>query len=242
MPNEILKSTVSYEFDGREFAGLLFSANQAERRPGVLIVHTWLGIDPSIQKRAQRVAELGYNAFVVDLFGPGVLPKSPHDSMQAILPFINNRQYFRDGLKAGLDAFVKLPQVDSSQIAAIGYCFGGCGVLEMARAGFDLKGVVSLHGELNTTLPAQKNTIKGRVLVLHGDADVVVKSDTVTDFMNEMRNSQAGWEFTSYSGAKHSFTGEGVAGKNTPEAGLDETAESRSWASMSDFLSNILVT
>ncbi len=240
MASRITKSILSYNFQGKSYEGQLFSQEATGRLPGVFIVHTWLGIDQSIQKRAERVSELGYAVFIVDLFGPGVLPHPPVDSMQAILPFIQDRQHFRNALTAGLDAFRTSPLVDSSKVAAIGYCFGGCGVLEMARAGLDLRGVVSLHGELNTTLPAKKGEIKARVLVLHGDADIVVKQDTVSGFLDEMRACEADWEFTYYSGAKHSFTGEGALGKSTPEAGLNDIAETRSWSSMIAFLNSVL--
>ncbi|MBX9722407.1 MAG: dienelactone hydrolase family protein [Candidatus Obscuribacterales bacterium] len=242
MSNEISRSTLSYQFQGKNYEGQLFANEAAGRLPGVFIVHTWLGIDQSILKRAERVAELGYAAYVVDLFGPGVLPQPPVDSMQAILPFIKDRQHFRNALGAGLDAFRTSSLVNGSKIAAIGYCFGGCGVLEMARAGLVLEGVVSLHGELNTTLPAKSGDVKARVLVLHGDADIVVKQESVAEFLDEMRACEADWEFTSYSSAKHSFTGEGAAGKSTPEAGINDLAEARSWASMSTFLNSVLNT
>lgn len=239
-PDTVLSTrNVDYTFENKLFSGYLCTPDNKRKLPGVFIVHTWLGLDNSIKARAERIASLGYAAFVVDLFGPGVLPKPPHESLDAIKPFIEDRKHFRKALSAGLESFKSMPDC-SDKIAAIGYCFGGCAVLEMARDGQPVTGVVSLHGELNTTLPAKANEVAAKVLVMHGDADIVVKPETIPAFLEEMRNAGADWEFIVYSGAKHSFTGEGAMGKSTPEAGLNEHAERRSWNRMAEFLSEVL--
>ncbi len=201
----------------------------------MLLVHTWLGLDEGVKHRTERVAELGYAAFALDIFGPNVHPTPPVESAAVIKPFVENRQLFRQRLEAGLKVLQKQPECDASRVAAIGYCFGGCGVLEMARAGFTLKGVVSLHGELATPLPAKPGNIKPKILVLHGDADPRVSQDQVTHFLDEMRQAGSNWEFTAYSGAKHSFTGEGIGGKDGSGSSVQSASGSALLASYDEF-------
>ena len=234
--------TIAYLDEAQPLEGYFVPPHEREQAPGVLLVHTWLGLDEGVKRRAERVAELGYTAFALDVFGPKVHPTPPVESAAVIKPFIENRQLFRQRLEAGLKVLQKQPECDASKVAAIGYCFGGCGVLEMARAGFALKGVVSLHGELATPLPAQPSNIKPKILVLHGDADPRVSQDQVIHFLNEMRQAGSNWEFTAYSGAKHSFTGEGIGGKDDPAAAFNPQAEARSWRAMANFLEEVFQT
>ncbi|MBY0402560.1 MAG: dienelactone hydrolase family protein [Cyanobacteria bacterium] len=210
-----------------------------ENAPGILIIHTWLGITESIQQRAQRISQMGYAAFALDLFGPGVLPLPPQKPQEVIRPFYADRHFFRQRLKQGLKILSNQPECQSQNLAAIGYCFGGCAALELARSGEDLKGAVSFHGELDTPLPAKPGEVKAKILVLHGDADPVVPFERVVEFREEMKQAQTQWEMDIYSQAKHSFTGEGAVGNNTPGAGLDPTAEARSWVRMSQFFEEI---
>lgn len=206
----------------------------------MLIVHAWLGITDSIKDRAQRIAAAGYSAFAADVFGAPVvdLDAGPRP---VVSPFRADRRYFRQRIRAGLEALQAQQECDPDSVAAIGYCFGGNAVLEIARDGAPLRGVVSFHGELDTPLPAQRGDIRGKVLVLTGDNDPVVPFDSVSSFRDEMRSAQADYEIDIYSGARHSFTGEGSLGaERTPEAVLNPQADARSWNRMMAFFAEVL--
>lgn len=159
--------------------------------------------------------------------------------MTVVGPFLDDRLRFRRRLSAGLKAFQQRPECNADRIAAIGYCIGGCGVLELARAAAPLRGVVSLHGILTTPMAAQPKTVVPKILVLHGDADPVVPIESVIAFREEMRLAQANWQINIYADAKHSFTGEAVAGNRTPEAGLHPQTDERSWQTTVEFLREV---
>jgi dienelactone hydrolase len=234
------RTRISYRDGDQTLEGYLVSSAGARNVPTVLVVPTWLNIEDSICRRADRLAEEGYAVFVLDLFGSGVRPAPPQMPMSVVAPFLDDRERFRRRLFAGLEAFQLRPQCANGNLAAIGYCLGGCGVLELARAGAPLKGFVSLHGILSAPIRAEPNRIAGKILVLHGDADPVVPTSQVTAFMEEMRAAGANWEIDIYSDAKHSFTGEGVSNGPGPEAGFHEQSEDRSWRAMLRFLKEVL--
>jgi len=230
---------VSYFEEQLPLEGYLATPDLGRNLPGVLIVPSWLNVNESICRRADRLAGLGYAAFVADLFGAGVRPGPPQSPMTVVGPFLEDRLRFRRRLSAGLRAFQERPECNADRVAAIGYCVGGCGVLELARAGAPLRGVVSLHGILSAPVLAQRNAIVSKVLVLHGDADPVMPAESAIDFQKEMRLAHANWQINIYSDAKHSFTGEGVAGDRTPEAGLHPQTEARSWQTTVEFLREV---
>lgn len=232
--------TIAYADGTQALSGYFAPPQNRTRAPGVLIAPTWLGITESIHQRAERIAAMGYAALALDVFGAGVHPAPPLKPQAVVHPFMSDRLMFRRRLKAGLEVLQQQPECESSRIAAIGYCFGGCAVLELARSGAPLRGVVSFHGELDSPIPAQPGAIQGKILVLHGDADPVVPFEKVIQFRDEMRSSDTNWEIDIYSGAKHSFTGEGAVGNITPEAGLNPQAEARSWQTMLNFFEEVL--
>jgi dienelactone hydrolase len=231
---------ISYLDELQPLEGYLAAPDSARDLPGVLVVPSWLNVNESICRRADRLAELGYAAFVTDLFGSGIRPAPPESPMTVVRPFLNDRLRFRRRLWAGLRAFQQRPECNADRVAAIGYCIGGCGVLELARAGGPLCGVVSLHGILTTPMGAQPKTVLPKILVLHGDADLVAPLESVVGFREEMSLARANWQINIYSDAKHSFTGEGAAGDSTPEAGLHRQTESRSWQTTIDFLREVI--
>lgn len=231
---------VSYLDEQQHLEGYLAAPHAARGLPGVLVLPSWLNISDSICRRADRFAEIGYAAFVADLFGAGVRPGPPLSPMTVVGRFLEDRLLFRRRLLAGLGAFQQRPECNAERIAAIGYCIGGCGVLELARTGAALRGVVSLHGILSAPIPAQLNAVLSKILVLHGDADPVVPAESVINFQSEMRLARANWQINTFSDAKHSFTGEGVAGERTPEAGLHPQTEARSWQTTLQFLREVL--
>ena len=231
---------ISYRDGDQPLEGYLAAPPSAKSLPGVVLAPAWLNVNESMCRRAERLAELGYAAFVLDTFGAGVRPGPPQHPLDVVAPFVTNRLRLRQRLFAGVRAFQLQPECNSEKIAGIGYCLGGCGVLELARAGAPLRGVVSLHGLLSSPLPAEPGAIKAKILILHGDADPVVPFESLIAFREEMRRAGANWQLNLYSDAKHSFSGEGaIPGKN-PEAVLHPQTEARSWEATVEFLEEVL--
>lgn len=231
---------VSYRDGDQPLEGYLASPPLAKDLPGVLLAPAWFNVNESMCRRAERLAALGYAAFVLDVFGAGVRPGPPQHPRDVVLPFMTDRLMFRRRLSAGLRALQLQPECAGEEVAAVGYCIGGCGVLELARAGAPLRGVVSLHGLLDSPLPAQPGEIKAKVLVLHGDADPLVPFETVSAFREEMRRAGADWQINLYSDAKHSFSGEGAIPGKTPEAVHHPRTDARSWQATVEFLKEVL--
>lgn len=233
-----MSRVVDYTHEDRALSGYFAPGVGDGPRPGILIVHAWLGITDSIRDRADRIAAAGYSAFACDIFGRAVDIDGGPKPM--IKPFLDDRRLFLDRLHAGLDALVAQPGVDVGKLAAIGYCFGGRAVLELARDKAPLAGVVSFHGELDTPQKAQLGDIQGKMLVLTGDDDPLVPFEKIAMFRDEMRAAGVDFEIDIYSGAKHSFTGEGSLGpEKTPEAVLNPQAEARSWRAMMAFFDEL---
>ncbi len=207
-----------------------------EKRPGVAVVHEWRGHGPYARKRAEMLARMGYTAFAVDMYGKGVFAKDHEEAGKLAGVFFKDRELMRTRLAAGIDVLKAQPDVDATRLAAIGYCFGGTSVLEQARAGADLKGVVSFHGNLSAPRPAEAGKVKAKVLVCHGADDSFVPAEQVAAFQAEMKAAGADLTFVAFGGAVHSFT--------VPEAGNDpskgmayhEKADKRSWEMTRDFL------
>lgn len=231
---------IDYKDEGQALRGYLAPAQNTAttQAPGVLIFHAWLGVNDSIQGRADRIAQRGYTAFAADIFGkPTVIEQGPRAMVN---PFMKDRKLMRRRAQAGLTTLRSQSECDASRVVAIGYCFGGCVALELARDSADILGVVSFHGELDTSFEARPGDIKGKLLVLTGDDDPVIPFTRVSSFRDEMRDAKANFEIDIYSGAKHSFTGEGSLGaEKTPEAVLNPQAEARSWQSMLNLFSEL---
>lgn len=212
----------------------------AGKRPGVLVVHEWWGMNDYVKRRAEQLARLGYVAFALDMYGKGTSTADPKEAGRLSGIFRNDRPFGRARAAAGLNVLKNRPQVDPARIAAIGYCFGGTVVLEMARGGADLKGVVSFHGGLATPNPADAKNIKGRVLVLHGADDTFESPAEIAAFQEEMRQAGVDWEMNYYGGAVHSFTNPDAGKAGIKGVAYNETADRRSWQAMRDFFNEIL--
>ncbi len=209
------------------------------KRPGVVVVHEWWGLNDYIKGRAEALAKLGYVAFAVDIYGRGIRAKTAEEAGKLAGIYRSDRKLLRARANAGLEVLKKLEQTDTKKIAAIGYCFGGGTVLEMARGGADISGVVSFHGNLDNPNPADAKNIKTDVLVLHGAEDPYVTPEQVKTFWDEMRKTDARWQINIYSGAVHSFTNPDSGNDKSKGVAYNETAAVRSWDAMRMFFAEI---
>ena len=209
------------------------------KRPGVLIVHEWMGVNPYVKKRAEQLARLGYIAFAADIYGKGVRPKNSDEAAAESKKYKTDRQLMRDRVNAGLAILKKNKLADTKRTAAIGYCFGGTTVLELARSGADVNGIVSFHGGLDSLNPNDAKNIKGKVLALHGGDDPFVPAEQVAAFQDEMRKAGVDWNMVIYGGAVHSFTNPDAGNDNSKGAAYNEKADKRSWEDMRQFFSEI---
>ncbi len=210
------------------------------KRPGVLVAHEWVGHNPYVRKRAEQLARLGYVAFALDMYGKGVLAKDAKEAAALAGKYKSDRKLMRTRAAAGLAVLGKHPMVDVSRLAAIGYCFGGTVVLELARGGADLRSVVTFHGGLDTPTPQDARNIRGKVLALHGGDDPFVPPAQVAAFEEEMRKGGVDWQLFSYGGAVHSFTNPDAGNDNSKGAAYNERADRRSWQAMKSFFSETL--
>jgi dienelactone hydrolase len=208
-------------------------------RPGVLVVHQWMGLTAYEKKRCEMLAELGYVAFACDIYGKGVRPKDAAEAGAQSGKYKNDRKLLRERVNAGLGELRKQPKVDQKNIAAIGYCFGGTTVIELARSGANIAGVVSFHGGLDSPNPADGKNIKCKVLALQGADDPFVPAKDIAASEDEMRQAGVDWEFTQYGGAVHSFTQPEAGNDNSKGAAYNERADKRSWVDMKQFFAEI---
>lgn len=210
-----------------------------DRRPGVLVVHQWLGLTDYERHRAEMLARLGYAAFCADIYGRGVRPKDTKEAGVEATKYKGNRPLLRARVNAALEVLKKQDVVDPKRVAAIGYCFGGTAVLELARSGAGLNGVVSFHGGLDSPAPADGKNIKCPVLACHGADDPYVKPGELAAFEAEMRDGKVDWRLIQYGGAVHSFTQPMAGSDNSKGAAYNEKADKRSWEDMKLFLAEI---
>lgn len=240
-PAALVEQTVTYEHAGTTLEGLLVYDDALEsQRPGVLVVHQWLGLTDNERMRARMLAELGYVVLAADVYGQGVRPANVEEARAEAGKYYGDRALLRGRLQAGLAQLKALALVDPDKVAAVGYCFGGGGVLELARGGAELAGVVSFHGSLDSPLPAGPGGVKAAVLVCHGAVDPYVKPEAVQGFVQEMETAGADYQLIMYAGAVHAFTQKGAGDDPSRGAAYDADADRRSWRHMQDFFAEIL--
>ncbi len=238
---KVITQTVEYAQGETVCQGYLsYDDSISGPRPAVLILHDWLGVSDEQKRRAEQLASLGYVALAADLYGKGVRPKNSQEASAEAGKFRADRTLTRARARAGLDYLAARPQADPSRLAAIGYCFGGTGALELARMGAPLKAVVTVHGSLAAADTTDAKNIKAKVLVLHGADDPYVTQDQVQAFMREMRSGHVDWQVVQYSGAVHSFTDKRAGNDNSKGAAYNEEADRRSWRAMRDFFEETL--
>jgi dienelactone hydrolase len=237
---EIVFKPLEYQQGDVKLDGLaVYDDSLKENRPGVLVVHQWLGPTEYEKGRARQLAELGYVAFVADIYGKDVRPKDQKEAAEQAGKYHADRAALRARATAALEALKRQPMVDQNRVAAIGYCFGGGAVLELARSGADLSGVVSFHGNLDTPNPADAKNIKTKLLVLHGADDPFVKPDQVEAFKKEMDDAKVTYEFIAYPGAVHAFTQKAAGDDPSKGAAYNAKADAESWSKMKEFFARI---
>jgi dienelactone hydrolase len=220
---------------------LAFDENGAGKRPGVLVFHEGLGLGDFAMTRARMLAEMGYVAFAADMFGERRQARNLQEVATLVGGLRSQPETLRARARAALATLAALPQVDSSRRAAIGFCFGGSVVLELARDGADLKAVVSFHGALATQVPAAPGKVKASVLVLTGADDPLAPPDQVKAFEDEMRNAEVrDWQVVSYGNTLHGFTNPAADGSMMRTAMYNAQADRRSWAAMRGFFDEVL--
>jgi dienelactone hydrolase len=218
---------------------LAFDTKGPKKKPAVIIVHDWDGLGEYEKKRTHMVAELGYVAFAADIYGKGFRPLAGEEAGKLSSSYKSNLPLLRERIQAAYDEVLKMPNVDITRIAVMGYCFGGTTALELARSGADIKGVVSFHGGLSTADPKDAKNIKGKILALHGADDPYVLEKEVLAFQSEMKNAKVDWEMNIYSGAVHAFTDWELPQDNTKGAAYNPSADKRSWEAMKNFFKEI---
>jgi dienelactone hydrolase len=229
---KVTTKTVTYKDGAVELEGFLaYEGDLGKQRAGVLVIHDWTGLQDYAKSRATQLAELGYVAFAADIYGKGVRPTDPKECAVQAGTYKKDLPLLRRRVSLGLQQLRTFCPVVSDKLAAIGYCFGGTSVLELARSGADVRGVVSFHGGLSTSMPAEEGKVKARILVCHGGADDHVNKE-VPAFKAEMEKAKAQMEFITYEGAQHGFTKPGPA--------YQEKADKESWAAMKKFFAEVL--
>lgn len=236
---EIVTETIEYEHDGVKLAGYLAYDDKLEgKRPGVLIVHEWWGLNDYAKRRARQVAELGYVAFALDMYGKGKVT-TEREQAQKWSGELYGKPLMRTRAKAGLDVLAQHERVDPKRIAAMGYCFGGTTVLQLAFSGADIAGVVSFHG--NPAPPADHELldIKAKILVCHGASDAFTPAKQIAAFKDAMTRGRIDWQMIYYGGAVHSFTNRDSGKAGIKGVAYNKPADRRSWQHMRSFFSEL---
>jgi len=236
----ITVKSFDYRQGGATLAGqVVYDDSSTAARPGVVIFHQWKGPTDYELGRARQLAELGYVAFVADIYGKGVRPTDPKQAGAEAGKFRSDRALLRARTAAALDALKAQPFVDKTRVAAIGYCFGGGAALELARSGAPLSGIVSFHGSLDTPNPADAKNIKEPLLILHGADDPFVTPAVVAAFKKEMDDAHVKYEFIAYPGAVHGFTMKEAGDDPSKGMAYNAKADAESWAQMKAFFAKI---
>jgi dienelactone hydrolase len=232
--------TIEYEHDGTQLQGHLAYDDAVEgQRPGVVVVHEWWGLNAYAVQRAEMLAELGYIAFAVDMYGTDKVTEHGAQAEEWMSQITANVDRWRERALLGLQLLRQQDRVDPQRVAAIGYCFGGATVMQMAYAGADLDGVVSFHGSLPTPAEGQEPDVKAQVMVAHGNADSFVPAEQVGAFTEALTRLGVGFRFYGYEDVQHSFTNPDAERFGIPNLKYDAAADQHSWVAMKAFFEEI---
>ncbi|MEP0845419.1 MAG: dienelactone hydrolase family protein [Phycisphaerae bacterium] len=210
------------------------------KRPGVLVVHEWWGLNDFARREAEQLARLGYVALAIDMYGKGVTTSDPTEAGKLSGQFRGDPQLVRGRAAAGLNALIETGLVDAARVGAMGFCFGGMVVQQMAYGGLELKGVASFHGSLVPLPEADAPKVKAAVLILHGAADTLIPDEAIRAWQDAMRKTTIDWQFVSLGGAKHSFTNPASTSLGMQGVGYDERADRRAREMMRAFFAEVL--
>ena len=239
---EVKTEEVKYTVDGKEYTGFLAFETEGGKRPGILVVHEWWGHNEYVRERAKMLAELGYTAFALDVYGTGVLAQHPDDAKKFMNATFADFPNLKEKFQTAHDILKSHETVDGSKTASIGYCMGGGINMAMARTGEDLDGFVVVHGSLGSKTPVGPGVVKGRIPVLNGAADPFVPAEQVAAFEKEMDAANVDYRLINYPGAKHGFSVKGADEKGE-KFGLplayDAAADAASWDEIQQFLTAI---
>lgn len=236
----VQSKAIEYQDGDTQLRGYLYWDDRYEKqRPGVLVVHEWWGLNAYARMRARMLAEAGYVAFAPDMYGGDKVTEHADEAKGWMQQISANADAWQRRAKVGLEQLKAQGQVDADKLAAIGYCFGGATVMQMAYAGMDVKGVASFHGSLPPASEEQQKNIKASILVAHGDADNFVPPERISQFKEALKKAGADWEMTVYGGARHSFTVPDAERKGIDNLKYDPKADRRSWAMLMDFLGEL---
>ncbi len=236
----IQTKAISYDDEGTPLTGYLFWDDASDaKRPGILVIHEWWGLNAYAKQRARMLAELGYVAFAADMYGDGRVTENPKQAGEWMQEVTADPEQWRQRATKGLEQLKSSQYVATGKLAAVGYCFGGGTVLQMAYGGTDLKGVVSFHGSLPAAPAEAKGKIGPRLLVLHGQADGFVAPEVVANFQSKLEAAGANWEMDLYGGVRHSFTNPKVGDYGIENLKYDAQADARSWKRMQTFLDEL---
>lgn len=238
----IKEEAVAYTADTAHLKGYVtYDANKKGKRPGVIVVHEWWGLGDYVRGRAKQLAEMGYIAMAADMYGEGKTGDNPQKAGELATPFYKDPNLAKTRLDAALSKLKSYEQTDTANIAAIGYCFGGYVVVNAAKLGANLKGVVSFHGGL-AGAPANKDLLKAKMLICHGEKDNFVPDNEVNAFKKGMDSIGADYTFKVYPNATHAFTNPQateIAKKFNMPIKYNAAADSASWNDMKDFFGKI---
>lgn len=233
---EVQSKAVSYEDEGVPLTGYLYWDDALEgERPGILVIHEWWGLNDYAKQRARMLAELGYVAFAADMYGNDQVTDQPSQAREWMQEVTVDPDLWRQRAAAGLTQLKDVDEVNTEQLAAIGYCFGGGTVLQMAYGGADLDGIVSFHGSMPAAPEESAGKIAPKILILHGQADSFVAPEVVTNFQNKLEEAGANWEMDIYGGTRHGFTNPDVGDYGIDNLQYNAQADARSWQRMQDF-------
>jgi dienelactone hydrolase len=236
----VVTQTVTYRQDGTVMRGFLaYDDGLSGKRPGVLVVHEWWGLNDFARERALKLAGLGYVVLAADMYGGGATTRDRGEAGKLAGALIKNPDLLRARAQAALQVLAADPRVDPKRLAAIGFCFGGTTVLELAYSGADLAGVVSFHGGLPRPQPGDLSRLKSKILVLHGADDPLVPAAGLTAFEQAMRQAGADWQMVFFGGAVHAFTNPAAGDNKASGAAYDARAARRSWRYMQEFFREI---
>lgn len=237
---KVVTEVIEYKVGTVECEGYLaYDDSLTGRRPGVLVIHQWMGLTDYEKSRCEQLAGLGYVAFAADMYGAGVRPKNSEEAGAQAGSFKKDSPLTRERVGAAYDWLVKQEMVDPAKTSAIGYCFGGWVCLELARSGKPVAGVVGFHCSLDAVNPDDAKNIKGRVLVLNGADDPYVPTESVAAFMKEMQGAGVRYEYVAYADAVHSFTHANAGTDKSKGAAYNADADKRSWEAMKGFFGEI---